>query len=77
MINILFFLVLLNVYEPCNKIINEFSLIKPINDYSISKVTGEHLVNMYSKYFSALILRLFNYTGINQDTKFLIPKIVT
>ena len=66
-----------NVYEPCNKIINEFSLIKPINDYSISKVTGEHLVNMYSKYFSASILRLFNYTGINQDTKFLIPKIVT
>ena len=59
-----------NVYEPCNKIINEFSLIKPINDYSISKLTGEHLVNMYSKYFSASILRLFNYTGINQDTKF-------
>lgn len=66
-----------NVYKPCDKMINESSLIKPINDYSISKVTGEHLVTMYSKFFSTSILRLFNYTGVNQDTKFLIPKIVS
>ena len=66
-----------NVYEPCEEMINETSSIKPINDYSISKLTGEHLVSMYSKFFSTSVLRLFNYTGVNQDTKFLIPKIVS
>ena len=66
-----------NVYKPTNQIITENSEIAPGNDYSISKATCENIVKIYEDYFDATILRFFNYTGLNQNTKFLIPKIVS
>lgn len=66
-----------NVYEPQEGKINEKSKIFPVNEYAISKFACENLVNLYKTYFNTVVLRFFNYTGINQSNSFLIPKIVS
>lgn len=66
-----------NVYKPSDTVINESSAIKPVNDYAISKLAAENVVNLYQPFFNTTILRFFNYTGLHQDTKFLIPKIIS
>ena len=66
-----------NVYEPTETVINELSLTRPVNDYAISKLAGENIVSLYKQHFNTSILRFFNYTGLNQDNKFLIPKIIS
>lgn len=66
-----------NIYKPTDASINELSAIKPTNDYAISKLAAENLINLYQSFFNTSILRFFNYTGLNQDEKFLIPKIIS
>ena len=66
-----------NVYDPTDKVINELSVIRPVNDYAISKLAGENIVSLYKQHFNTSILRFFNYTGLNQNNKFLIPKIIS
>lgn len=48
----------------------------PINHYAYSKVISEFVANQYKNDFPIIITRPFNYTGVDQDTRFVIPKIV-
>lgn len=48
----------------------------PANDYGVSKVAAENLVQVYAQRLPLIVVRPFNYTGRGQADNFLIPKIV-
>ena len=51
-------------------------LANPMNEYAQSKVDMERSVLAYKNDVPLIITRPFNYTGVGQNTKFLLPKIV-
>ncbi len=57
--------------------ISEQTAVNPANHYAASKVAMECLVKNWFERLPIIITRPFNYTGIGQDKKFLVPKIVT
>lgn len=48
----------------------------PANDYGITKAACEMLAQIYAERLPIIVVRPFNYTGLNQDPKFIVPKIV-
>ena len=56
--------------------VDENSIPNPVNHYGCSKWSMEQIAQTYSEQLNIMITRPFNYTGIGQDSKFLVPKIV-
>jgi nucleoside-diphosphate-sugar epimerase len=48
----------------------------PVDHYGCSKLAMEQIAQTYREQLNVLITRPFNYTGLGQNDKFLIPKIV-
>lgn len=67
-----------NVYGNNNsgQPLDESTILAPVNDYAVTKVSGEYISSLYSHVFPITIVRPFNYTGLFQNNNFLVPKIV-
>ncbi len=66
-----------NVYgRPARSPVDESMPAAPVNHYGVSKYAMELMAARWFDRLPILLVRPFNYTGIGQDTKFLIPKLV-
>lgn len=59
------------------EILNEKLCPNPNTHYGLSKFATEQIAKNFFDKFNIIITRPFNYTGIYQSNKFLIPKIIT
>jgi GDP-6-deoxy-D-talose 4-dehydrogenase len=58
-------------------ILSEELFPNPINHYGYSKYVAERITSTFFSKLKIITVRPFNYTGIKQSKKFLIPKIVS
>ena len=66
-----------HIYGKQNKeVLDENLCPNPNNHYGISKLAAEQISKNFFNKLNIIITRPFNYTGIYQSTKFLIPKII-
>lgn len=56
-----------NVYSPCFNLLSENSRCVPTSFYGVSKLSAEHLIQQYQKYFQTDILRCFTVYGSSQQ----------
>jgi len=65
------------VYGNIEGELNEEMCPEPVNHYGNSKLVMENMTKPYFEKLNIIIVRPFNYTGIGQESHFLIPKILS
>lgn len=65
-----------NIYGNTEGVLDEAAAAAPVNDYAVSKYAMELMARQFADALPLTVVRPFNYTGVGQADRFLIPKIV-